>query len=164
MKNPSRFAVPLLLVITFAIPIFSGAATAADCGLYDTYNFITGKCVPRDQSSVMPGSITNAQYAPSGSGVNLGIIKGYSTSIINIINTVFVPVLFAVAFLTFLWGVYKYFILGADNDTERATGRDFVFWGIIGFAVILSVWGLVNVVMTTLNFTTGGKVPNYPTL
>lgn len=102
--------------------------------------------------------------AAQGTGINMGIVTGYSSSIINIINNVFVPVLFAVAFLTFLWGVYKYFILGATKEESRKEGRDFVFWGIIGFVVILSMWGLVAVVGSTFGLSAGGTAPNYPTL
>lgn len=97
-------------------------------------------------------------------GVNLSAITPYSDAIINFINSILVPVLFAVAFLTFLWGVYKYFILGADSDTERATGRQFVLWGVIGFVVILSLWGLVGIVGSTFGLTPGGAAPRYPTL
>lgn len=104
--------------------------------------------------------IASAQNA----GINMSIIRGYSSSIINIINNVFVPVIFAIAFLTFLWGVYKYFILGASEEKSREEGRNFVFWGIIGFVVILSVWGLVAIVGNTLNLTAGGTAPNFPTL
>jgi ABC-type dipeptide/oligopeptide/nickel transport system permease subunit len=102
-------------------------------------------------------------YMALAAGINLGAITPYSTGIIDLINKVIVPVLFAVAFLYFIYGVYKYFILGADNDTERATGRQFVLWSVIGFAVILSVWGLVNVVLATFNLTSG-SAPRYPTL
>ena len=35
--------------------------------------------------------------------------------VINIINGVLVPVLFAVAFIVFLWGAFKTFILGASS-------------------------------------------------
>lgn len=97
-------------------------------------------------------------------GINASYLLGYKNSIVFIINSLFVPVLFAVAFLTFLWGVYKYFILGADNDTERATGRQFVLWGILGFVVILSVWGLVAVVGSTFGLSPGGDAPSYPKL
>jgi hypothetical protein len=97
-------------------------------------------------------------------GINLGAITPYSNGIIDLINKVFVPVLFAVAFLCFVYGVFKYFIYGADNDAERATGRQFVLWSLIGFAAILSVWGLVNIVLQTFNLTPGGSAPNYPTL
>ena len=96
--------------------------------------------------------------------INTSYLLGYKTSIVYVINSIFVPVLFAVAFLTFLWGVYKYFILGADNDTERATGRQFVLWGIIGFVVILSVWALVGIVATTFGLSPGGTAPAYPKL
>jgi len=104
--------------------------------------------------------IASAQNA----GINMSIVRGYSSSIINIINNVFVPVIFAAAFLTFLWGVYKYLILGASEEKSREEGRNFVFWGVIGFVVILSVWGLVAVVGSTFNLTAGGTAPNFPTL
>lgn len=82
-------------------------------------------------------------------GVNLNVIKPYSDAIIALINSFIVPVLFAIAFLTFLWGVYKYFILGAAEEKSREDGRQFILWGLIGFVVILSVWGLVGLVANT---------------
>lgn len=103
-------------------------------------------------------------HLAAAQGINLSVIKPYSDGIIGFINTVLVPVLFAIAFLYFVYGVYKYFILGAESDTERATGRQFVLWSIIGFAVILSVWGLVAVVSQTFNIAPGGSAPGYPTL
>lgn len=103
-------------------------------------------------------------FAAAQTGVDIARIKTYSNGFIDLINTAFVPVLFAVAFLVFVYGVYKYFILGADNDTERATGRQFVLWGLIGFAVILSVWGLVQILLDTFSITAGGTPPAYPTL
>jgi hypothetical protein len=103
-------------------------------------------------------------FAAAQSGINVGVIKSYSDSIISLINTVFVPVLFAIAFLYFLYGVYKYFILGAAEEKSREEGRDFILWSVIGFAVILSVWGLVAIVTNTFGLTAGGTAPNYPTL
>jgi len=86
----------------------------------------------------------------------------YSGDIIDIINGLFLPVLMAVAFITFLWGVYQYFILGASDEKSRTTGRQFVMWGIVGFVVILSVWGLVGLVGSTFNLSPGGVAPAYP--
>ncbi len=102
--------------------------------------------------------------AAGGGGINIGLVTQYSSGILALINQVFVPVLFAIAFLTFLYGVYKYFILGAANEAERAKGRDFVLWGIIGFVVILSVWGLVAIVGRTFGLQAGGTAPAAPTL
>lgn len=95
--------------------------------------------------------------------MNLTYIKNYTGSIVTIINSYIVPVLFAIAFLYFLYGIYKYFILGADSDSERAKGRQFALWGVIGFAIIVSVWGLVNVVMTTLGLSST-SAPAIPTI
>jgi len=101
------------------------------------------------------GGVTTYGTSGSSGGINPSYLQGYSTSIIGIINGMLVPVIFAIAFITFLWGVYKYLILGADSDTERATGRQFILWGIIGFVVIVSVWALVNLVSGTLGLPSG---------
>ena len=96
--------------------------------------------------------------------VNVSLVQGYSNSILAVINQSLVPVLFAVAFLMFLWGVFKYFIKGATEEKSRIDGRQFVLWSIIGFAVILSVWGLVGVVKSTFNLQGSASVPSYPKL
>lgn len=95
-------------------------------------------------------------------GIDQKPLQGYANSIVNIINNALVPLLLAVAFIVFLFGVYKYFIAGAEKDTEREEGRKFVLYGIIGFVIILSVWGLVAIVRNTLNLTTSSN-PTPPT-
>ncbi len=97
-------------------------------------------------------------------GINTIYLQGYATSIVNIINGILMPILMALALFTFFLGVYRYFFLGAASDTERATGRKFILYGVIGFVVILSVWGLVGIVGSTLNLSPGGSAPAYPTL
>lgn len=105
------------------------------------------------------------QVIPGTSGsINTSYLQGYANTIVGIINGLLVPVLMAVAFLVFIWGVYNYFILGADNEDKRKEGRKFVFWSIIGFAVIFSVWGLVGIVGSTFGLSPGGSAPGYPTL
>lgn len=103
-------------------------------------------------------------HAQSG-GINLGVIKPYSDGIISVINTILVPVLIAIAFIVFLWGVYKYFILGAASDESRKEGRQFVLWGVIGFVIIMSLWGLVYLVAGVFNLPLGtGTAPKPPTI
>ncbi|MBI4065842.1 hypothetical protein HY412_01445 [Candidatus Kaiserbacteria bacterium] len=70
--------------------------------------------------------------------------------IIGIINTVIVPVIFAFAFVVFIWGIVKYFFISGDDETKRSDGRQFAFWGILGMVVLLSVWGFVNLLLSTL--------------
>jgi hypothetical protein len=88
-------------------------------------------------------------------------ITGIIQSIQNIINLL-VPLVFAVAFIVFIFGVFRYFILGGANEEKRASGRQLIMWGLIGFVVMLSVWGLVNVITGTLNFGSTTR-PNLPT-
>ena len=42
--------------------------------------------------------------------------------IINTINNILVPVLFAVAFIVFLWGAFDVFILGSGSEEVKEKG------------------------------------------
>ncbi|OGG76434.1 hypothetical protein A2950_00835 [Candidatus Kaiserbacteria bacterium RIFCSPLOWO2_01_FULL_55_19] len=97
------------------------------------------------------------------SGINTSYLTPYSTGIIGVVNNILVPVLMAIAFIVFLWGVYKYFILGAADEKSRTEGRHFSLWGIIGFIIILSMWGLVNLLMGTFGLQAGVASPPPPT-
>lgn len=92
-----------------------------------------------------------AAYAADGS-LNTAPIQNLFDSVLTILNTVIVPLVFAIAFIVFLWGVFNYFIAGGANEEKRSEGAKFVLWSIIGFAVMISVWGLVNILVTTFGF------------
>ena len=79
--------------------------------------------------------------------------------VINIINGVLVPVLFAVAFIVFLWGAFKTFILGANSEEVKEEGKNLMLWGLIGFFVMVSIWGLVNILTGTIQFGSNANVP-----
>ncbi len=84
--------------------------------------------------------------------------------IINTINNVLVPVLFAVAFIVFLWGAFKTFILGQGSDESKEAGKSLMLWGLIGFFVMVSIWGLVNILTGTISFgNTTGPTGGTPT-
>lgn len=79
-------------------------------------------------------------------------ITGVGNFIINTINNVIVPVLFAIAFIVFIWGVFKTFVLGAGSDESKEQGKSLMLWGLIGFFVMVSVWGLVNILTGSVTF------------
>ncbi len=79
-------------------------------------------------------------------------IADVGSFIINTINNVLVPVLFAIAFIVFIYGVFKTFILGAGSDDAKESGKNLMLWGLIGFFVMVSVWGLVNILTGTISF------------
>ena len=61
-----------------------------------------------------------------------------------------VPILIALGVVYFVWGVVRYFI--ADSEEAKSKGKDQIIYGIIGFAIIIGLWGLVNVFVNTLGF------------
>jgi hypothetical protein len=73
-----------------------------------------------------------------------------STGVTGAIATVLVPVIFALAFFLFVWGAVNYFFLHSGDEEKRREGRQFALWGILGMAVLFSVWGFVNIVLSTL--------------
>lgn len=87
--------------------------------------------------------------------VSLAAINNISDAgsfIINTINNVLVPVLFAVAFIIFLWGAFWTFIVGANDSEVKEKGKNLMLWGLIGFFVMVSIWGLVNILTGTISF------------
>ncbi len=69
--------------------------------------------------------------------------------LINSIIRPVVPLLIGLAVVFFVYGVFKYVFANGGEDKEK--GRDFMIWGVIGLFVMISVWGLVNVVKDTFN-------------
>lgn len=78
--------------------------------------------------------------------------QSLGTGIIGLINNVAVPLIFAIAFIVFIWGVFQYFIAGGHDEEKRETGKSLMLWGIIGFFIMVSVWGLVNILRGTFSF------------
>lgn len=77
---------------------------------------------------------------------------GETAEIIYKINDIIVnPIiilLFAIALLVFLWGVAE-FILNMGSEMARSNGRKHMFWGIIGFAIMVSVWVIIGIIKGT---------------
>ncbi|MFA6476653.1 MAG: pilin, partial [Candidatus Paceibacterota bacterium] len=72
--------------------------------------------------------------------------------ITKIINNAVIPLMFALATAMFVWGVINFFIINADEEAKKAQGRQFMIWGVIALAVMLSVWGLVDILGSTFGF------------
>ncbi|MFA6177611.1 MAG: pilin [Candidatus Paceibacterota bacterium] len=77
-------------------------------------------------------------------------IGGIMCKISQLLNAV-VPVLIALAVVFFVWGVVSYVI--NDDEEAKSKGRDRIIYGIIGFAVIVALWGLVRILTNTFGLT-----------
>jgi O-antigen/teichoic acid export membrane protein len=62
-----------------------------------------------------------------------------------------IGILVIIATLVFMWGIIRYVSAGGDEDKIKE-GRNFMIFGIIGLAVMISVWGLVFLLTNTFGF------------
>jgi len=80
-----------------------------------------------------------------------------TTATVNtILNTVsdildlVIPILLIIATVVFLWGVIQYLTAGADEE-RRASARSLMIYGLVALFVMVAVWGIVKVLVTTFN-------------
>lgn len=72
------------------------------------------------------------------------------------------PLLILGALVLFLFGIVKRFFWGKDSADKAEAGR-YILWGVVALFVMVSVWGLVNVLKTTFNLD-NGNIPLAPAL
>lgn len=94
---------------------------------------------------------------------NVDSIQDVGKFLIDLINNVAVPVIFALAFLVFIWGIFKYFIQGGHDEEARDSGKNLMLWGLIGFFVMVSVWGLVNILVNSVRLDDTQRTPRVQT-
>lgn len=144
LSRTGLLILPLLFV--FLAPLFALAATCTydwQCPSGWACNPSTSQC----QAGTNYGTGGTLSFGGAG-----GTLQSYGGFIISFVNSVIVPVIFAIAFVVFLWGVYTYFIAGAADEGKRKDGRTLILYGIIGFVIMLSVWGIVRLVQNTFGF------------
>jgi len=82
--------------------------------------------------------------------------------VVKIINAL-MPFIVGLAVLFFMWGVFQ-FIKSSGNEDELTEGRNRMIYGIIGIFVMVSVWGLVNLLDKTFGLNSGNiPLPLFPT-
>lgn len=87
-----------------------------------------------------------------------GGLKQVFTNLGDVIGTV-TPVIVAIALLAFFWGLAMYVLNFQGDDKDKKKGRDMMVYGIIVLFVMVSVWGLVQVLQNTV-FANQGTVDN----
>ncbi|MFA7285486.1 MAG: hypothetical protein WC011_01400 [Candidatus Paceibacterota bacterium] len=70
-----------------------------------------------------------------------------------ILNLSVVPLIFSLALVMFVYGVMQY-VLNEADEGKREKGKQFMVWGIIALTVMVSVWGLVNLLGGTFGINT----------
>jgi hypothetical protein len=169
MRKFSIFSILLPAAFLFLSVGPLGAAHASactqnsDCGTSGQVCFqsvctAVTACTPGAANTCPPGSTCNASngQCSGGTGNSSTGTTGTGTTfaslvknLVSIINTGVVPIIFGIAFVSFLWGVVQFFFIGGDEAEGQKKGREFVLWGLIAMVVLFSTWGLVNLLLTT---------------
>ncbi len=124
-------------------------------GLWGIINFlITDILGGQGTLPTMPAASCSAVPPPSGSP-----LSAYLDYITCIINKSVIPLIFALATAVFLWGMVRFLFINVGEETKREQGKQFMIWGVIALAVMLSVWGLVGVLRSTFNLGSGSILP-----
>lgn len=76
----------------------------------------------------------------------------------NIVNPT-IALLFAVALLVFLWGLFE-FISHTDDEGGREKGKQNIMWGLVGMAIMVSAFGIIGIILNTFGIS-GHGIPTY---
>ncbi len=90
---------------------------------------------------------------------NSAWLNGFASQTMSLMQML-AQLFLAVALVVFIWGMVV-FILNSGNEQARSEGKQKMIWGIVALFVIVSVWGLVNIIQT-LTGTGGGGFPGNP--
>lgn len=98
-------------------------------------------------------------YAQVG---NRGNCPGTGNTLCTLINTIIgylnqiLFLMIGVAIVIFVWYIIQYFI---KPDADRKEAGKYVMYSLIGFFVILSFWGLVNILQNTFGLKNESNQP-----
>jgi fumarate reductase subunit D len=72
-------------------------------------------------------------------------------SIISVLRTgifdYLLPALFLLAFLTFVWGTFQYYVHGSADEEIKEKALTLMFYGLVVFFLMLCVWTLFTIVI-----------------
>lgn len=76
----------------------------------------------------------------------------FDTLLSKVITQIAQPIeylLFAVAIIYFLYGVFQ-FIQHADSPEGREEGQKHIIWGLVGLFIMVSAVGIINIIISTI--------------
>lgn len=89
-----------------------------------------------------------AYAATSGKAVALALVKKIDLIIINPL----IALMFAGALFMFIWGLVEYIQESDKADAHKKAGQK-ILWGVLGFAIMVSVYGIMQIIMNSLGVT-----------
>lgn len=79
----------------------------------------------------------------------IGVIQWVGT----LINEA-LPLIISLTVLIFVWGLFK-LVMAGDSEDARAEARGYITWGVVALFIMVSVWGLVNILVRSFALSNG---------
>lgn len=96
--------------------------------------------------------------APSITLAQSGSLQGLITGIGGFINEVLIPFILGIAFLIFLINAVRFFVIGGSSTESQENARNLALYGVGAFVLILSLWGMVNLLAGGIGLDDGNCV------
>ncbi len=96
-------------------------------------------------------NVVNAQAAtkPFSTALSNPTVNSLVTKITDNIVSPIVVVLFTVAFLVFVWGMFE-MISHAEDSKARETGQQAILWSVVGTVIMVSVYGIIRLIASSV--------------
>lgn len=75
--------------------------------------------------------------------------KEFTLLLTDLISLI-VPLIFALTFITIMWGVIKAWVMGEGDADQIDQGKRIVAVGVIVLAVMVSIWGIISLLQASL--------------
>ncbi len=137
-----------------------GPIEGHDC-IQNSYNNEVSRSENRREYVNQGGSPVS--YDSSEDGGEITTFGGLLNTVNGILNAI-IPFLIGLAVFLIIYGVFGYISHSADEE-KRAEARQFIIWGVIFVFVMISIWGLINILGNTIKLdkTAPSVRPIFPT-
>lgn len=92
---------------------------------------------------------TKVAHAASGNAAANAAVDTLLAKINDNIVTPLVALVFALATLLFIWGIFE-FMFSSGDPGKRAQGSNHILWGVVGMFIMVSVYGIIRLVLSTV--------------
>ncbi len=99
-----------------------------------------------------PSTYSTTQAGTTCSSIKFKTLLDIAIWIKCIIGAVVIPGIFTLAFVVFLWGVFKF--IRSSEQKDKQESKQFIYMGLIGLFVMTSVWGIIKIFATTAGIET----------
>ena len=76
-------------------------------------------------------------------------VDSFMVKVNTLIINPLITLLFALAVVFFLYGMLE-FLFNQANEEKKTSGKSHMLWGIIGITIMMGVWAILGIILSTL--------------